>query len=98
MAIFAPLIAMGALVCWLLLLPFFMAVSGKADRSFVAGLAIVGLFPQLLAFTLAALAEMKIEASPRVGGRSWAMTGMVAAGVCAILILLIAGLVMQATG
>lgn len=96
MAILSPLIAMGAGGLWLLLL--LGAAAGKPDRGFVSGLAIVGLFPQLLAFTLATLAEMRVEASPRVSGRSWAITGMIAAVVCATLIILVMALVMQATG
>src|SRR5262249_23019983 len=66
MAILARLLAMGAGLFWLLLLG--AAAAGKPERSFVSGLAIIGLFPQLLAFTLAALAELKVETSPRVSG------------------------------
>jgi len=95
MAIFAPLIAMGAGGFWLFLLLFIAAI--KPERGAVAGWAVVGLFPQMLAFTLAALATLKVEASPRVSGRSWAITGMVAAVVCSSLILLMMALVMQAT-
>jgi hypothetical protein len=94
MAIFAPLIAIGAGGFWLFLLLFIAGL--KLGPGAVAGWGIIGLFPQLLAFTLAALAEMKIESSPRISGRSWAMTGMVAAVVCASWILLMMALVMQA--
>jgi hypothetical protein len=70
----------------------------KSSPAGVVVAALVGLCPQVLAFALAAVAVVKIETTTRLSGRSWAMTGMVSAVVCAVLILLLTGVVIQATG
>jgi hypothetical protein len=95
MAIMAPLLALGAGVLWIFGLFVVAGASLRPDGAALAGTAIVGLFPQGIAFVLGALALRKIESETKTSGRDLAITGMVAAGVCACLILLIMVLLIQ---
>ncbi|MBY0524589.1 MAG: hypothetical protein K2R98_14390 [Gemmataceae bacterium] len=93
LAIFAPLIALAAGGFWLILI--LMTAGGKPNASFVLGLGTFGLLPQLTAFTLGALALTKVESSDKTSGRDWAITGMVAALVMAVLIVQLSFVVLQ---
>lgn len=96
MAILAPLLALGAGLLWLFVM--LMVAGAQAGAAAIAGTAIIGLFPQLIAFTLAGLALMKVESENKVSGRDFAITGMVSAVACSTLILLLMFLVMQVAG
>lgn len=96
MAILAPIIALGAGVLWLFVMPMVAGINQNSPA--IASAAIVGLFPQLIAFTIGALALMKVESEAKVSGRDMAITGMVAAGVSSVLILLLMLVFMQVMG
>lgn len=98
MAILAPLVALGAGVLWLFVMLVVAGLPTKPGASAIAGTAIVGLFPQLLAFALGALALMKVESETKMSGRDMAITGMVSAVVCAALIVVLMLLIMQVAG
>ncbi len=78
MAIFSPIVA--------LLGGFFgLCLSGVAAQANVPAFGVVGVLPQLVALLLGFAGLRQIETNPHVGGRALAMTGIVAALVCAIL-------------
>jgi len=98
-AVIAPILALMAGPGILLLL-FFVAgmaeASGGRGEPLIAGVviaALLGVVLQLIALTLAATGLRQIETNPRLAGRALAITGLVAALVCSLLVSEIALLV-----
>ena len=72
--------------------------STTALTGMVGVVALVGFGLELLALALGVWALRSAESNPRGGGRSLAITGMVAAAVCSILLAEVAILVLRAAG
>jgi predicted nucleic acid-binding Zn-ribbon protein len=91
-AVIAPVAAMvvGPVALLMVLAMAGAAAEGRARSSATTGTVIViagvAILVQLIVLLLGAVALREQEANPRLGGRSLAVTGMVAAAVCAILI------------
>lgn len=79
MAIFSPVIALLAGGLWSFVM--LAAIGNQAEKSTLQMLGALGLLPQVIALTLGALSLHSIETDRTVGGREWAMTGLVAAVV-----------------
>lgn len=95
LALLAPLLSIGAGFLWILV--FGAAVeSGSPQGMAVVGM--IGLIPQGIAALLAALALRRVERDPRVSGRALAMTGLVAALVCAVVLGEVTVLLMRMKG
>jgi len=84
LAILAPLVAVVAGGFWVILI--LSAAEHKPSSSVILGMGTIGMLPQLVAFTLGALALQKVETGSGVSGRDMAITGMVSALVLCVLI------------